>query len=143
LAVSLETSLAEAERAGLTLPGRKLLDSPLCFPARQGLGVARTGVEDHFPEPPGLGSVAIFSGQDGEVTQGQVAVDALVDATELVGSFSPLASIPSRSPLPTSSTFTGHRPLPARRDYSPATRHYSERILQSRWSLRSRSAGSV
>ena len=58
--------------------GGKLLDLPLRFPSRHGLGVARAGVEDHSPEPPGLG-------QDGEVSQGQVAVDALVDATELVG----------------------------------------------------------
>ena len=47
-------------------------------PRDHGLGVARAGVEDHSPEPPGLG-------QDGEVSQGQVAVDALVDAAELVG----------------------------------------------------------
>ena len=33
---------------------------------------------------PGLGAVAAFLGQDGEVAQGQLAVDALVDATELV-----------------------------------------------------------
>jgi hypothetical protein len=80
LVVSLETSLAEAEGAGLTLPGGKLLDSLRCFPARHGLGVARAGALDHPPEPPGLGPVATFFGQEGEVVEGQVAVDALVDA---------------------------------------------------------------
>ena len=84
LVVSLETSLAEAEGVGLTLPGGKLLDSLRCFPARHGLGVARARVEDHSPELPGLGPVTAFLGQDGEVAQDEVAVDALVDATELV-----------------------------------------------------------
>jgi len=78
--MSLETSLAEAEGVGLTLPGGKLLDSLRCFPARHGLGVARAGALDHPPEPPGRGAVAVFLGQNGEVAQGQVAVDALVDA---------------------------------------------------------------
>jgi hypothetical protein len=85
LLVSLETFLAEAEGDRLTLPGGKLLDSLRCFPARHSLGVAWAGVEDHFPEPPGLGAVTAFFGQDGELAQGEVAVDALVDATELVG----------------------------------------------------------
>ena len=53
--MSLETSLAEAEGVGLTLPGGKLVDSLRCFPARHSLGVARTRLEDHFPEPLGLG----------------------------------------------------------------------------------------
>jgi hypothetical protein len=88
LSVSLEVFVAEAEGIGPTLPGGKLLDLPLCFTSRRGLGVARAGVEDHPPEPPGLGAVAALLGQDGEVAQGEVAVDALVDATELVGSFS-------------------------------------------------------
>jgi len=76
--MSLVTSLVEAEGVGLALPGGRRLDFPLSFPARHGLGVARAGVEDHSPVPPGLG-------QDGEVSQGQVAVDALLDAAELVG----------------------------------------------------------
>ena len=70
---------------GPTLPGPEVLDLQLCFPAHHGLGVARAGVEDHSPEPPGLGPVAPLFDQDGEVAQGEVAVDALVDATELVG----------------------------------------------------------
>jgi hypothetical protein len=41
--MSLETSLAEAERIGPTLPGGELLDLRLCFPAGHGLGVARVG----------------------------------------------------------------------------------------------------
>jgi hypothetical protein len=65
--------------------GVKLLDSLRRFPARHGLGVAGTRVEDHPPTPPGLGPVAALFGQDGEVAEGQVAVDALVDARELVG----------------------------------------------------------
>jgi hypothetical protein len=85
LAVFLETSLAGAECIGPTLPGPELLDLQRCFPARRGLGVAWAGVEDHIPERPGLGPVATFFGQDGEVTQGEVAIDALIDATKLVG----------------------------------------------------------
>ena len=65
--------------------GGKLPDSPLRFPARHGLGVAWTDVEDHSPEPPGLRPVTALLGQDGEVPQCQVAVDALVDTTEPVG----------------------------------------------------------
>ncbi len=63
----------------------KLLDLPLRFPARHGLCVAWTGVEDASPQQPGLGPVAALFGQDGEIPQGQVAVDALVEATEPVG----------------------------------------------------------
>ena len=84
MAVSLKLSLADAECIGPTLPGGKSLDLIRSFPAR-GLGVALAGVEDHPPEPPGLGAVATLLGQDGEVAQGEVAVDALVDAAELVG----------------------------------------------------------
>ncbi len=80
-----ESSLARTEWAGLTLPVGEFLDSLRSFAARHGLGVAWARVEDHTPEPPGLDSVTAFLGQDGEVAQGQVAVDALVDATELVG----------------------------------------------------------
>ena len=61
------------------------VDLQLCFPAHHGLGVTWTRVEDHSPEPPGLGPVAPLFDQDGEVARGEVAVDALVDATELVG----------------------------------------------------------
>jgi hypothetical protein len=50
LAVSLETFLAEAERDRLAPTGGKRLDFPLCFPARHGLGVARTGVDDFDPD---------------------------------------------------------------------------------------------
>ena len=83
--MSLVTSLVEAEGVGLALAGGRCLDFPLCFPARHGLGVTRAGVEDHSPEPPDLGPAAPLLGQNGEVSQGQVAVDALVDAAELVG----------------------------------------------------------
>ncbi len=83
--MSLVTSLAEAEGVGLAQPGGRRLDFPLYFPARHGLGVARAGGEDHSPEPPGLDSVTALLGQDGEVAQGELAVDALVDAAELVG----------------------------------------------------------
>jgi len=64
-------------------------------PARHGLRVAWTGVEDHSPQPPGLGPVAPLLGKDGEVAQGEVAIDALVDAMEPVVSFSPLATFRS------------------------------------------------
>ena len=55
------------------------------FPARHGLAIAWAGVEDHPPEPPCLGAVTALLGQNGEVVQGEVPVDPLVDATELVG----------------------------------------------------------
>ena len=80
-----KTSLAEAEGVGLALTGGIFLDSPLSFPARHGLGVAWTCVENHSPEPPGLGPITALVGQDGEVAQGQMSIDALVDARELVG----------------------------------------------------------
>jgi len=76
----LETSLTEAGDAMPAPIGRKLLDLPLCFAARHGFGVARARALDQPPEPPGLGPVTAFHGQDGEVAKGQVAVDALVDA---------------------------------------------------------------
>jgi hypothetical protein len=63
--------------------GGKLPDSPLRFPARHGLGVAQAGVEDHPPEPPGFSPVTALLGEDGEVPQGQVAVEALVDEKSL------------------------------------------------------------
>ena len=84
-AVSFETLRTEVERVGLALPRERRLDSALCFPSRHGLGVAWTRVEDHPPKAPGLGLVAPLLGQNGEVPQGQVAVDAPVDAAELVG----------------------------------------------------------
>src|SRR5271166_3196061 len=74
------------------LPGGKLLDSLGCFAARHGLGVVWAGVKDHPPEPLLLGPITAFFGQDGEVAYGEVAVNALVDAAELIGSFSPLAT---------------------------------------------------
>jgi len=58
-AVSLETSLAETQGVGLRLPGGKLIDSLRCFPAHHGLGVIWTRLEDHPPEPPGLGPVSL------------------------------------------------------------------------------------
>jgi hypothetical protein len=65
--------------------GARLPDLPLGYPAPHGLGVAWTCVEDQPPEPPGFYRVAPLLGQDGEVAQGEVAVDSLVDAAELVG----------------------------------------------------------
>ena len=43
----LEASLAEAEGVGPAPTGGKLLDLPLCFAARHGLGVAWARVADH------------------------------------------------------------------------------------------------
>ena len=85
MAVSFESSLPDAEGAGLALPGGKLIDSLRCFPARNGLGIIWTRVEHHPPEPPNLGPDAALLDPDGEVAQGEVAVDALVDAAELLG----------------------------------------------------------
>ena len=97
LAVSLATSPAEAEDVRPAPTGGKLLDSLRCFAARRGLGVARARVENHPPEPPGLGPVATLLGPDGEVVQGELAVDALVDATArrffLATRHSPLESV--------------------------------------------------
>ncbi len=85
IAVSFETLRTEVERVGLALPRERRLDSALCFPSRHGLGVAWTGVVNHPPKAPGLGLVAPLLGQNGEVPQGEVAADALVDATKLFG----------------------------------------------------------
>ena len=63
--------------------GGKRFGSLRRLPARYGLGVTWTGVEDHAPEPPGFSPVTALLGKDGEVTQGQVAVDALVDEKSL------------------------------------------------------------
>ena len=99
LAVFLETSLAGAECVAVALRCGKLLDSLRSIPACHGLGIARACVEDHFPEPERFGRITALFSQDGEVSQGQMAVDTLIDATELVGSLSALATFP---------TFTGH-----------------------------------
>ena len=96
MAVTLKLSLADAECIGPTLPGGKSLDSLRSFPARQGLGVAWTGVEHHPPEPPGLEAVATLLSKDVEVAQGEVAVDALVDAAKLVGTLPGSRSTASR-----------------------------------------------
>ena len=69
--MSFETFLAEAEGVGLALPVGRRLDFPLCFPARRGLCVVQTGVEDHSPEPPDLGPVAPLLGQNGGRKRGQ------------------------------------------------------------------------
>ena len=63
----------------------KLLDSLRSIPACHGLGIARACVEDHFPEPERFGRITALFSQDGEVSQGQMAVDTLIDATKLVG----------------------------------------------------------
>jgi hypothetical protein len=63
----------------------KLFDSMRSIPACHGLGISGACVEYHFPEPERFGRITALLGQDGEVAQSEVAVDALVDATELVG----------------------------------------------------------
>ena len=134
MAVSLETSVAEAEGTGSTTVGGKLLDSPLRFPARRGVRVAWISVENHTSEPPGLGTIAPLLGQDGEAAEGEVAVDALVDATKTGRFFLATRHFPHIYwPL-----VTGHWPL-----FSGRSASSDSRILQSRWSLRSRSTGSV
>ena len=55
------------------------------LPRRHGLGVTWACVEDHPPEPPGLDAVATLFGQHGEVAQGEMAEDALVDIARLIG----------------------------------------------------------
>ena len=56
--------------------------------------VARAVVEDGLPEAAGFGGVAPFVGQRGEVAQGEVAVNALVDTAKLLG------TLESRDPPP-------------------------------------------
>ncbi len=102
---------AEPEGVAVALRCGKLLDSLRCIPACHGLGIARACVEDRFPEPERFGRITALLGQDGEVAQGQVAVDALVDATELVGTLSPLAT--RRFPHIYWPRTTGHWPLAA------------------------------
>jgi hypothetical protein len=52
---------------------------------RRGLRVAGTGVEDHFPQPPGLGPVAAATRPGRRGCAGSGGHRALVDATKLVG----------------------------------------------------------
>ncbi len=85
MALFLETALVEAESIGSTPPGGKILGSRRRFSAQHGLGVAWAGVENKAPEPLGFRAVAALFGENGEVAQGEVAVDALIHATELVG----------------------------------------------------------
>jgi hypothetical protein len=84
-AVSCETSRTGAEGLGLQTVGEKLLGLPLRFLARHGFRVAWAGIEGHPPEPPGLDSVTALLGQNGKVPQGEVSVDVLINATEVVG----------------------------------------------------------
>ncbi len=65
--------------------GGKLFDSPGLFLARYGLAISGTRFEDHPPYSPRFIGVAALFGQHGEVAQGQMAVDALIDAAETVG----------------------------------------------------------
>jgi hypothetical protein len=80
-----DEDFAEPECVAVALRCFKLLDSRHCFAACHGLGVARTRREDHAPEPPGLDAVAALLGQDGEVSQGEMAIDALINTAKLVG----------------------------------------------------------
>ena len=52
---------------------------------RGSLGVDRALGQDRTPEAPGLGRIIPLRSQRGQVAQGQMAVDSLVHATELVG----------------------------------------------------------
>ncbi len=79
----------------------KLLDSLHPFPACHGLGITRAGVEDHFPEPERFGRITALLGQHGEIAQGQVAIDALINTENWSGRS-------RHSPLATFPTFTGH-----------------------------------
>ncbi|MGO9810739.1 MAG: hypothetical protein ACLP53_08105 [Isosphaeraceae bacterium] len=74
MAASCGNFRADAASVGLALPGGRRLDLPLCFPARRGLCVAWTGVENHPPQPPGLNSVTALLDQNGEVAQGEAAL---------------------------------------------------------------------
>jgi len=80
-------------------PGGELFASPRCFSACHGLGIARARLENHPPQPHRFGRITALLGQDGEIAEGEMTIDALIDAAELVASLSPLATSP---------TFTGH-----------------------------------
>ncbi len=64
----------KAEGIGMPEVGGKHIDSPRQHPSRHGLGVAWTGLEDRFPEPPGLDPVTALLGRHGEISQREVAV---------------------------------------------------------------------
>ncbi len=73
-------------------PGGELFASLRCFSACHGLGIARARLENHPPQPHCFGRITAILGQDGEIAQGEMTVDALADAAELVASLSPLAT---------------------------------------------------
>ena len=52
---------------------------------RHSVGIARTRGEHQLPEARWFIPVAALFGQDGEVAQSEMAIDALVDAAKLVG----------------------------------------------------------
>ena len=55
------------------------------FSPRYGLAISGTRFEDQPPQAERLTVIAALFGQHGEVAQGQMAVDALIDAAETVG----------------------------------------------------------
>jgi hypothetical protein len=86
-AVSCASFRTEAKSIGSPAVGGKHMDSQRQHPSRHDLGVAWTGLEDHFPEPPGLDSVTALLGQHGEISQREGAVDALVTLQNWSGRF--------------------------------------------------------
>ena len=72
--------LERAERGPAAIPGSGRSPAP-----RPHLGIPRTRLGHQLPEPQCLTPVPALLGQLGEVAPGQVAVDALIDATEAVG----------------------------------------------------------
>jgi hypothetical protein len=67
--------------------GLAACSSTLCDASPRDMASGSTGHASRtiLTEPPGLGPITALLGQDSEVAQREVAVDALVDATELVG----------------------------------------------------------
>jgi hypothetical protein len=90
-------------------PGGELFASLRCFSACHGLAIARARLENHPPQPHRFGRITALLGQDGEIAEGEMTVDALIDAAELVASLSPLAT--RHSPLPPHSLATDYWPL--------------------------------
>ena len=85
MSVSLETSLAEAEGGGLTKRGGKLLDLPLCFTSCRGLGIAGTRALTILQSRRASVRSPRSSARMARLRKVRWAVDAMVNATELVG----------------------------------------------------------
>ncbi len=77
----------EEECTGLKSLGPEPPHSLRSVAPSQGFGIAWASFENHPPQPPRFILVAPLLGDHGEVAQGQVTVDALIDTAETIGPF--------------------------------------------------------